>query len=73
MLVIVWEGGGQVPAELSGLYSNPQEAKKAIRTWYAANKREDQVDEEIEVVTLGILEDKKHEKRLNAKANKLGK
>lgn len=38
MVRIVWEGGGEVPAELSGSYTSPLAAKQHISAWSAANR-----------------------------------
>ena len=68
LYVIVWEGGGQVPGELCGLYTTIVDAKRAIVSWYAMNKREDQVAEPIAATTVGDLEDAKFDKRAAVKA-----
>ena len=33
---IYWEGGGEVPRSLKGLFTSQKEAHKAIDTWRAA-------------------------------------
>ena len=64
LVVIAWEGGGQVPEELSGVYTTHSDAKRAIVSWYATNNREEQIDEPITSVTLGQIEDKKLEAKV---------
>jgi hypothetical protein len=41
---ILWEGGGEVPGDLTGAFTTPADAKRAIAVWEAANR-----DEPVEV------------------------
>lgn len=42
---VVWNGGGEVPAVLSGTYTSPLAAKRAIEVWKAQSGRTE-VEEE---------------------------
>lgn len=44
LLRIVWNGGGEVPAALSGSYTSHLSAETAIKAWMAANDREVEID-----------------------------
>jgi hypothetical protein len=37
---ILWEGGGEVPGDLTGAFTTPASAKRAIAAWEAANREE---------------------------------
>lgn len=44
LLCIKWNGGGEIPAVLSGTYTSYQTAKQAINAWMADNDRDVEVD-----------------------------
>lgn len=46
---IVWEGGGEMPAKLSGGYTTPAKAKEAIAAWTDEQGREVEVVVKAEV------------------------
>lgn len=41
LVCIKWNGGGEVPKELSGHYTSKEAAQVAINVWKAANGREE--------------------------------
>lgn len=45
LVCVKWNGGGEVPAALSGTYTSPAAAKQAIAVWQAVNGKEDVVEE----------------------------
>lgn len=47
LVCIKWNGGGEVPAMLTGNYTSPAAAKQAIRVWESLNEREVEVEEPI--------------------------
>lgn len=44
LVCIKWNGGGEVPAQLSGSYSSAAQAKFAIAAWQAANPDKEEVE-----------------------------
>lgn len=58
MVRIVWEGGGEVPASLSGSYTSPLVAKQAIATWEAVHR-----DEPVVVVVKREEDEKKQQQK----------
>lgn len=48
-----WDGGGEVPGELGGMYTSYLDAKRAITVWMAQNRQVDiKVQEEDEAKPL---------------------
>ncbi len=47
LLCIRWNGGGEVPAMLSGNYTSHAAAKQAIKVWQSLAERDVVVDEPI--------------------------
>ncbi len=45
LLRIVWNGGGEVPAPLTGTYTSHTMARQAIEVWKSVNGREEVVEE----------------------------
>lgn len=45
LVCIKWNGGGEIPAELSGHYTSHDAAKLAIEVWKAKNARPDVKEE----------------------------
>lgn len=58
LVKIAWNGGGEVPAELSGTYTSYHSANMAIEVWKSNNKRE-----EVEIDSPDPDEDKERIKR----------
>lgn len=44
LIQIRWEGGGQVPQELSGLFTSKTEAQRAIELWESSHREVAVVD-----------------------------
>lgn len=44
LLQIVWEGGGQIPSELEGMFTSTVEANRAIALWESTHREVEVVD-----------------------------